>query len=244
MKKENGITLIALIVTIIILLILSGVSLNLIIGNDGIVKKASNAADITKLESEKEFIKLEVANSFDERGIVNLENIQNMLEENKDYDVNTDPNYNNLLSVHSKNTNNEFLIDKQGNVEELNFETFIYKYYDSESDKYAFIVVVPLKTTVLSKWVINLKVNEGANKTYTYTNRQVVVGSSLNKSVPAQKWGVESVTSMIITGIPSGDVSFYGDSYFESSYSDKTFNAGNIICPKLDELDDWSDLCE
>ncbi len=43
MRKEKGITLIALVITIIVLLILAGVSINTIFGNDGILKRASQA---------------------------------------------------------------------------------------------------------------------------------------------------------------------------------------------------------
>ena len=42
-KKEKGITLVALVVTIVVLLILAGVSLNLVIGNNGLIKKAQEA---------------------------------------------------------------------------------------------------------------------------------------------------------------------------------------------------------
>ena len=42
-KQEKGITLIALVVTIVVLLILAGVSLSLVIGNDGIMKRAKEA---------------------------------------------------------------------------------------------------------------------------------------------------------------------------------------------------------
>ena len=46
MKKETkGITLIALVVTIVILLILAGVSLNLVLGNNGLINKAKEARD-------------------------------------------------------------------------------------------------------------------------------------------------------------------------------------------------------
>ncbi len=41
-EKEEGITLIALVITIIVLLILAGVSLRLVTGNEGILKKAEN----------------------------------------------------------------------------------------------------------------------------------------------------------------------------------------------------------
>lgn len=44
LKKNEGITLIALVITIIVLLILAGVSLNLVLGNDGILGKATKAA--------------------------------------------------------------------------------------------------------------------------------------------------------------------------------------------------------
>ena len=44
-KQEKGITLIALVVTIVVLLILAGVSLSLVIGNDGIMKRAKVAKE-------------------------------------------------------------------------------------------------------------------------------------------------------------------------------------------------------
>ncbi len=44
-KKERGITLIALVVTIIVLLILAGVAISLTIGDKGIFKRAEDAAN-------------------------------------------------------------------------------------------------------------------------------------------------------------------------------------------------------
>ena len=43
MKRERGITLIALVVTIVVLLILAGVSINALFGNNGIIEKAKEA---------------------------------------------------------------------------------------------------------------------------------------------------------------------------------------------------------
>ena len=43
--KEKGITLIALVVTIIILLILAGITLNMALSGDGLFSRARNAAD-------------------------------------------------------------------------------------------------------------------------------------------------------------------------------------------------------
>lgn len=47
-KKTKGITLIALVVTIVVLLILAGVSINMVLGQNGIVTKAKDARDKTE----------------------------------------------------------------------------------------------------------------------------------------------------------------------------------------------------
>ena len=43
MKKQNGITLIALVITIIVLLILAGVSIAMLTGDNGILTQATKA---------------------------------------------------------------------------------------------------------------------------------------------------------------------------------------------------------
>ena len=54
MKGNNGITLIALIVTIIILIILAGISINLVLGENGIIQKAKEASEAsTRAEAEE-----------------------------------------------------------------------------------------------------------------------------------------------------------------------------------------------
>ena len=58
--KEKGITLIALIVTIIVLIILAGVSINLILGKNGLIEKAKFAKEKTQTSSEEEIIKLKI----------------------------------------------------------------------------------------------------------------------------------------------------------------------------------------
>ena len=53
-KKEKGITLIALVITIIILVILAGVSTVLVIGNNGIMKKEEQASKETGIATAKD----------------------------------------------------------------------------------------------------------------------------------------------------------------------------------------------
>ncbi|MFR3919976.1 MAG: leucine-rich repeat protein [Clostridia bacterium] len=61
--KENkkGITLVALVVTIVVLLILAGVSLNLLIGNNGIITRAKQAKISNDLSSYKEQLAMFIA---------------------------------------------------------------------------------------------------------------------------------------------------------------------------------------
>lgn len=60
MKKENGITLIALVITIIVLLILAGVSIAMLTGDNGILNKATDASQETLAAEAEEAIKLAV----------------------------------------------------------------------------------------------------------------------------------------------------------------------------------------
>ena len=53
-KEMKGITLITLVITIVVLMILAGVSINTVLGDDGIIKKAKEAAEATKRASAEE----------------------------------------------------------------------------------------------------------------------------------------------------------------------------------------------
>ena len=58
MKEKNGITLIALIVTIVVLLILAGVSISMLTGDNGIISKAKEAKKENNIGSVKEEINI------------------------------------------------------------------------------------------------------------------------------------------------------------------------------------------
>ena len=55
-KKERGITLVALVVTIVVLLILAGVSISMVLGNNGIVTKAQASQAAQDKAYAKEFV--------------------------------------------------------------------------------------------------------------------------------------------------------------------------------------------
>ena len=59
-ETQKGITLIALVITIIVLLILAGVSIAMLTGQKGILTQANNAKNETELASAKEKVELAV----------------------------------------------------------------------------------------------------------------------------------------------------------------------------------------
>ena len=65
--KQNGITLIALVITIIVLLILAAVSIATLTGENGILTRANDAKEQTEIAEVKERAQLDIANWIAER---------------------------------------------------------------------------------------------------------------------------------------------------------------------------------
>ena len=57
-KGESGITLIALVVTIVVLLLLAGITISLVFGSNGVIKKAQEANENTKIAQVREQLEL------------------------------------------------------------------------------------------------------------------------------------------------------------------------------------------
>lgn len=84
-KKQNkGITLIALVVTIVVLLILAAISINLVLGENGIISRTKDARKRTEIAEEKEIVQFAVAEAklFDSNGKLTFENLKNSMKEN------------------------------------------------------------------------------------------------------------------------------------------------------------------
>lgn len=79
-KLNSGITLIALIITIILLLILAGVVINLVLGENGIIALAQRAGIDHKKAAMREQLVLEIANLQGEKlGTATLKDITRCL---------------------------------------------------------------------------------------------------------------------------------------------------------------------
>ena len=81
-KKQTGITLIALVITIIVLLILAGVSIATLTGNNGILTQANQAKENNKVATAKERVQLEAAGSFDNTGVFSKTIFKDNLKKN------------------------------------------------------------------------------------------------------------------------------------------------------------------
>ena len=77
---NKGITLIALVITIIVLLILAGVTIITLTGDNGILTKSDEASDNTKRSNIVELVKLAVATSIREDGKIDIEKLNDELQ--------------------------------------------------------------------------------------------------------------------------------------------------------------------
>ena len=80
LKTSNGITLIALIITIIVLLILAGRSIQMLTGDNGILTRAGEAKEKTNIEQLREQIQLEVLGSYEKNGDLIATKIKDNIE--------------------------------------------------------------------------------------------------------------------------------------------------------------------
>ena len=116
-KQERGITLIALITTIIVLLILAGITIGAITGSNGIIGQAQSAKEETEISQEKEIIDISTVEAMgkNNRGNLEEEEFQNAIDKhtNEKADV-TD--IGEEFEVLFEESNRYYIVDKDGNI--------------------------------------------------------------------------------------------------------------------------------
>ena len=90
-KGSKGITLIALVITIIVSLILAAVSIATLTGENGILSKANTAKTETEKAGAKEKVQMAVMSSFDDSGKLDYEQLKTNLDKVEGIDKNTVP---------------------------------------------------------------------------------------------------------------------------------------------------------
>ena len=105
-KGENGITLVALVITIIVLLILAGISIVMLTGQNGILNRAVEAKEKTEIAEEKE--KIEIAQMQAIMDGMNISNLQKAL----------DQQFGTKIAIVSKNEDEIYKVKLENNLKE------------------------------------------------------------------------------------------------------------------------------
>ena len=101
-KNQKGITLIALVITIIVLLILAGVSIATLMGDNGILTRASDAKEQTEIASVKEQAQLDITNW-----------VADKMENGEDATVNTPEKVKEILEAANSSNENKYYKELQ-----------------------------------------------------------------------------------------------------------------------------------
>ena len=121
-NKQRGITLIALIVTIIVLIILAGVSISMVVGDNGIITQAQKAKQETEIKSDEEKIRLAI-------NVVQIENNGNSKIKKDDLEIALSENGTKAIVVDNEDgTRNIIFLDSKkiyklnsdGSIEDTN----------------------------------------------------------------------------------------------------------------------------
>ena len=117
-RNEEGITLIALVITIIVLLILAGVSIAMLTGENGILTQAQNAKEETSIAEEKEQIALayNAAIAKKQSTDITAKELDDELKVNDAGATATEDGEN--IKVTFEESKREYIIDKNGNITE------------------------------------------------------------------------------------------------------------------------------
>ena len=189
LKKEHGITLVALVITIVVLLILAAVTLSLVLGDNGIVTKADEAKTASNQKEVEEQLKLKIQEyltnnegEFDRDDFLAFLSNQNEFTDNEDNTVTKDGV---TLSIGEKgevailNTdsndddNNYGTLTESWDISENQDESVIIDYY---SDTYTAVIhgsgnmcnSVKSIVTVLGNEVENLIIENGITAISNY----------------------------------------------------------------------------
>ena len=123
-KSSKGVTLIALVITIIVLLILAGVSIAMLTGDNGILTQAKEAKEANIAGTEKEQIKLAMQSlkmkkqADNVSTIVTPDELQNQLIEDGAKNVTVESGENDSLVVKYQDSKNEYKVNQNGEIGE------------------------------------------------------------------------------------------------------------------------------
>ena len=123
-QKNEGITIIGLAVTIIVMLLLAGATISSIVGQKGIFANMNKTQNQTRLDEEKRILKASVVNA------MSKDSVGNVTKDNQSLDQTVDEKYtiasegNGVLKVTFEETKNEYYVFEDGTISSKNeYET-------------------------------------------------------------------------------------------------------------------------
>ena len=200
MKKQTirnrirGITLIALVITIIVLLILAGISISMLEGNNSILIKTTQSREQTEIADEKETIKIAVMQAMTDNksGDIRPSNLQNYIDNNRATVFDDEESFYVLFK-----TNRMYKVDGKGKIDEriTTYQKATKKLteeiknteYGTQEKPYEINSIEDLVD--LSYKVNGIVVDKDGALTYTntrnsFTNKYIILTKDLNFKLP------------------------------------------------------------
>ena len=119
-NNKKGITLIALVITIIVLLILAGVSISMLTGDNGLIKNAGKSKEQAEIDSEKEIIETSTVEAMGKNkyGNITQNELQEQLDKITDSGKTEVSDNGEEFEVVFVESNRYYTVDKDGNIVE------------------------------------------------------------------------------------------------------------------------------
>ena len=119
-KNNKGITLIALVVSIIVLLILAGISISMLTGQNGILNGATETKEKTDYAKEKEEISLAITTSKMENigntTKINKESFEKIFRQQYNKNITIDGNEDNSFNITFNESNRTYYVSEYGDI--------------------------------------------------------------------------------------------------------------------------------
>ena len=244
LKESKGITLIALVITIIVLLILAGVTIATLTGDNGILGKANDAKTQTEQAKEDENLKIAIAGSYGTDGKLNLKDLKdNLTNQGIDYDKN-----NTGFPLEVTVNGEKKKIDANGNIIEsiqsLKTKGTVFKDTTTLEDTYGNQVTIPKGFKIANDSATDVTggiVIEDATYTNTIGSQFVwiPVGTGENAIKKANKETVEiELGRYDFTKNSDGTIttSEYSGSYTEDTTANHNSDYKNAIAKDIEEF--------
>ncbi len=182
-QEQKGITLLALAITIIVLLILAGITIGVLTGDNGIINNTKTAKEETEIANEKEILEKATVEAMGKNKYGNIEEteLQNALNQETGDGKAEAVEVGDEFEVLFKESNRYYIVDKDGNVGEMN------EYYEDKNPGDITIgkdgeKLEGSKEQPYEIWCIEdlVKLSEMVNNGDTLSGKYVVLKTDLN----------------------------------------------------------------